>query len=60
LRAVSNSRVRRDLDRLEEGFDKAFIDMVSQDYYMRVFDDVFDETVPARIDSLVEILSKHR
>jgi hypothetical protein len=60
LRAVSNSRVRRDLDRLEEGFDKAFIDMVSQDYYMRVFEDVFDETVPARIDSLVEILSKHR
>jgi hypothetical protein len=60
VRSVSNRRVRRELDRLEEGFDKVFIDMVSQDYYMRVFEDVFDETVPARIDSLVEILSKHR
>lgn len=60
LRSVSNRRIGRELDKLEDGFDQAFINMVSQDYYMRVFEDVFDETVPPRIDSLVEILSMHQ
>lgn len=36
----------------ETANDEAFVTMVSQEYYLRVFQDVFDETVPVRLDKI--------
>ena len=43
--------VRR-MDALEESFDATFESMVTQEYYLRCFEDVFDETVPPKVDGL--------
>ena len=60
LRAISNKRVLRELDSLEETFDRAFVEMVSQEYYLRVFQDVFDEMIPAKVDEMAAVLSRNR
>ena len=52
LRSVCNQRTAKKLDAFERSFDEAFIAMVSQEYYLRVFQDVFDETVPTRLDKI--------
>lgn len=54
LRAVSSRRFCKEKDALEAAFDKAFEKMVTQEYYMRCFEDVFDETVPPKVDALTE------
>ena len=56
LRAVSDERMLGELDYMEEAFDEAFVEMVSQEYYLRVFQDVFDEIFAPRIDRLSENL----
>ena len=52
LRAVSSRALCRRMDALEESFDEAFESMVTQEYYLRCFEDVFDETVPPKVDGL--------
>ena len=54
LRAVSSRKMKRRLDALERGFDEVFIELVGQEYYLRCFQDVFDEVIPPLIDALVE------
>lgn len=38
----------------------SFIEMVSQEYYLRVFQDVFDEIFSSRVDHLAVTLAKER
>ena len=52
LRAISSRSLCRRMDALEESFDEAFESMVTQEYYLRCFEDMFDETVPPKVDRL--------
>ena len=52
VRAVSSRALCRRMDALEKSFDKAFELMVTQEYYLRCFEDVFDETVPPMVEGL--------
>ena len=52
LRAVASRALCRRMDALERAFDEAFERMVTQEYYLRCFEDVFDETVPPRVEGL--------
>ena len=52
LRAVSSRALCRRMDALERSFDEAFEAMVTQEYYLRCFEDVFDETVPPEVEGL--------
>jgi hypothetical protein len=40
------------MDALERSLDEAFETMVTQEYYLRCFEDVFDETVPPKVEGL--------
>jgi hypothetical protein len=40
------------MDALEKSLDKAFEAMVTQEYYLRCFEDVFDQTVPPKVEGL--------
>lgn len=60
LRALATPEMIKEMDALEEAFDDVFMEMVSQEYYMRVFPDVFDETIPPKIDRLAKSISKYR
>ena len=52
VRAVSSRALCRRMDALEKSFDEAFETMVTQEYYLRCFEDVFDETVPPMVEGL--------
>lgn len=52
VRAVSSRELCRRMDKLEKSFDEAFAAMVTQEYYLRCFEDVFDEVVPPKVDGL--------
>lgn len=52
VRAVSSRALCRRMDVLEKSFDEAFETMVTQEYYLRCFEDVFDETVPPMVEGL--------
>ena len=52
VRVVSSRALCRRMDALEESFDATFESMVTQEYYLRCFEDVFDETVPPKVDGL--------
>lgn len=52
VRALSSRALRRRMDALEKSFDEAFETMVTQEYYLRCFEDVFDETVPPMVEGL--------
>ena len=54
LRAVASRGLCRRMDALEKSFDEALELMVTQEYYMRCFEDVFDETVPPKIKALYQ------
>lgn len=56
LRSVCDERTRKQLDAIEKAFDEVFIEMASQEYYLRVFQDVFDDVFSQRIDEMVEKL----
>ena len=60
LRAIASKGIVKELDTIEQAFDEAFIEMVSQEYYLRVFQDVFDEIFSARVDHLAVTLAKER
>lgn len=51
-RAVSSRALCRRMDALEKSLDEAFEKMVTQEYYLRCFEDVFDETVPPKVEGL--------
>ena len=52
VRALSSLALRKRMDELEKSFDKAFETMVTQEYYLRCFEDVFDEIVPPEVEGL--------
>ena len=52
VRTVSSRALCRRMDALEKSFDEAFETMVTQEYYLRCFEDVFDETVPPMVEGL--------
>ena len=60
LRTVATPRMLKELDAIEEAFDDSFIEMVSQEYYMRVFSDVFDEVFSKRVDDMTRALARER
>lgn len=60
LRPIATDRMLKEMDALEEAFDQAFLTMVTQEYYLRVFQDVFDETFATKIDGMTVTLAKLR
>ena len=52
VRALSSRALCRRMDALERSLDEAFETMVTQEYYLRCFEDVFDETVPPMVEGL--------
>ena len=60
LRTVASKEMINELDAIEQAFDDAFVEMVSQEYYLRVFQDVFDEVFPARVDKMIVMLTTDR
>lgn len=53
LRAVAPQETVEALNRFEASFDTLFHRCVSQEYYLRLFHDCFNETIPDALDSLV-------
>lgn len=53
LRAVAPKETVEALDRFEASFDTLFHRCISQEYYLRLFHDCFNETIPQALDSLV-------
>lgn len=58
LRSVSSDEVGIAVDRFEASFDSLFARCISQEYYMRLFHDCFNEIIPAALDSLVGTCQK--
>ena len=58
LRAVSLPAVGEALDHAEAAFDTVFVRCVEQDYYMRLFVDVYNEVMPSVLDSLCLHISR--
>ena len=52
LRATSSPAVGEALDRTEAAFDTVFVRCVEQEYYMRLFVDVYNEVMQPAIDNL--------
>ena len=50
LRAVAPQEAIAQLDRTEAMFDSLFVYTVSQEYYMRIYVDCYEELIPAEID----------
>ena len=53
LRAETSENVIKALDRTEAMFDTVFVRCVSQEYYMRLFPEMYNETMKPAIDELV-------
>lgn len=60
LRAIATDLMLKEMDALEEAFDEAFLTMVTQEYYLRVFQDVFDETFAPKVDGMTVTLARLR
>ena len=56
LRVEASDSVIKALDRAEAMFDTVFVRCVSQEYYMRLFPEMYNETMQGTIDELVEQL----
>lgn len=56
LRAHSNKRVCRALDRTEAAFDSVFVTYLRSPYYMRAQFDAYQEVMPSTIDLLINNL----
>ena len=50
LRAVASQEAIAQLDRTEAMFDSLFVHTVSQEYYLRIFIDCYEELIPTEID----------
>lgn len=53
LRAEASENIITALDRTEAMFDTVFVRCVSQEYYMRLFPEMYNETMKPAIDELV-------
>ena len=53
LRAEATENVIRALDQTEAMFDTVFVRCISQEYYMRLFPEMYNETMQPAIDKLV-------
>ena len=58
LRAGGTHPFCQQLDKVEATFDSIYVKIISQDYYMRLFIDVYEEEMPQRIDACFEALEK--
>lgn len=57
LRAEATENVINTLDKTEAMFDTVFVRCVSQEYYMRLFPEMYNETMKPTIDELVATLA---
>ena len=57
LRAGATENVINTLDKTEAMFDTVFVRCVSQEYYMRLFPEMYNETMKPAIDELVTTLA---
>ena len=58
LRATASNNVVEALDKTEAMFDTVFVRCVSQEYYMRLLPEMYNETMKPAIDELVSELAK--
>lgn len=58
VRAVASRKVIQALDNMETMFDTVFLNIVSQDYYMRVFVDEYNQTMPAAFDKVLQAMNE--
>ena len=56
LRVETSDSVIKALDQTEAMFDTVFVRCVSQEYYMRLFPEMYNETMKPAIDELIEHL----
>lgn len=54
LRAKASKDVTNSLNRTESMFDTVFVRCVSQEYYLRLFPDMYNETMKPAINELIE------
>lgn len=59
LRAVAPIDAIRQLDHTEAMFDSLFVYTVSQEYYMRLYVDCYEELIPAEIDKCFSLLNNN-
>lgn len=59
LRAEASRNVIDALNNAEAMFDTVFVLCVSQEYYMRLFPEMYNETMKPAIDNLVEVLNNN-
>lgn len=60
LRVEASKEMADALDKTEAMFDTVFVRCVSQEYYMRLFPEMYNETMKPAIDELVEKLNDDR
>ena len=60
LRAVAPAIAIQQLDRTEAMFDSLFVYTVSQEYYLRIYVDCYEELIPAEIDKCFTLLNDGR
>ena len=60
LRAKASKNIVVALDNTEAMFDTVFVRCVSQEYYMRLFPEMYNETMKSALDELVEKLNDDR
>ena len=59
LRAKASKNIVIAIDNTEAMFDTVFVRCVSQEYYMRLFPEMYNETMKPALDELVEKLNKY-
>ena len=60
LRAEASQNAIAAIDRAEAMFDTVFVRCVSQEYYMRLFPEMYNEVMTPAIDELVELLNRQK
>ena len=60
LRAKASKNIVIAIDNTEAMFDTVFVRCVSQEYYMRLFPEMYNETMKPALDELVEKLNDDR
>ena len=58
LRAEATEKQVKALDKVEAAFDTVFVWCVSQEYYMRLLPEMYNEVMASTIDELVELLNE--
>lgn len=58
MRAGAGHQLRKQLNEAEATFDSIFVKIISQEYYMRLFVDVYEENMPQQIDACFDVITK--